>query len=243
MKPFFFGRPGRRLYGVYHQSPHPEPRGAVVVCPPFGQEHLRAHRALRVLAEGLGSAGWSVLRFDLFGTGNSDGDLLDATVDGWVDDARVALDEVGALSGRGVLVAAGLRHGASLAARAASMRRDVDALMLWDPVVDGRGWWDQAAGGGAPLQVDGFGVAPDLRDGLRGIDPDWLDAGDPPPVAVVVTTAPSPAGEELLERLARKTRRLQRCRIEAPPPWAEENDFGAGPVPASVIRAFVEWTP
>ena len=64
MTPFYFGTRDRRLFGVMDvPSPATRTRRAVVLCHPFGQEYVRAHRSMRKLAEQLCQQGFTVLRF------------------------------------------------------------------------------------------------------------------------------------------------------------------------------------
>jgi len=67
MNVFYFGAGERRLFGVYTPARHGGRRGAVL-CPPWGQEYLRAHRSIAQLANTLATAGVHVLRFDYSGT-------------------------------------------------------------------------------------------------------------------------------------------------------------------------------
>ena len=99
---------------------------AVLLCNPFGEEAVRAHRAYRVLAQRLEAAGYATLRFDYAGTGDSGGDSDAFTPDDWIDDIAAAADELRRLAGVSRIVLAGLRLGATLAAHAAQ-RSDVRA--------------------------------------------------------------------------------------------------------------------
>ena len=140
MIPFFFGVGQRRLFGVYdaaNETVGSNPR-AVVFCYPWGAEYLHAHRSLRQLASKLSLAGCHTLRFDYFGTGDSSGEMTDADLSGWQDDIETAIEELQDSTGAKSVVLIGLRLGATLAASVVARRRkDVEALVLWDPVVKG----------------------------------------------------------------------------------------------------------
>ena len=137
MHPFFFGTSGRRLFGAYHA---PEGRGrgpAVVLCQPFGHEYLRGHRAFRNLAIAIAERGHHVIRFDYFGTGDSAGSSDEHTVEQSLADIAAAIEEIKDISEATEVTLVGLRLGATLAMLAASTRRDVDRVILWDPIIAG----------------------------------------------------------------------------------------------------------
>lgn len=137
MTPLLFGPASRQLFGLFHPARR---RGAtaVLVCAPFGQESIRAHRLFRVLADRLARAGVAVLRFDCHGCGDSPGDDAAGELEGWRRDVCVAHGELVRLSGATHVVWLGARLGASIAVLAArSGRVDPARLLLWDPVLDG----------------------------------------------------------------------------------------------------------
>ena len=147
MIPIHFGRPDRTLFGIYHEATEPAPT-AVLLCPPFGQEAIRAHRLYRVLAERLARAGIAALRFDYYGTGDSLGDDLDGDLTGWQDDVLSAHRELVRRCQAKAVVWMGLRLGASLAALAARQApAELARLVLCTPVVDGRAYLAQLRGG------------------------------------------------------------------------------------------------
>jgi uncharacterized protein len=144
MQPFFFGTSQEQIFGVYHA---PEARvirnAGVVLCHPIGHEYLRAHRAFRNLAAALAGQGFHVLRFDYFGSGDSGGRADQMTVKRCLADLASAIQELKDISGASKVSLVGLRFGATFAALAASTRRDVDRLLLWDPVIDGRAYVEE----------------------------------------------------------------------------------------------------
>ncbi|MDE2119376.1 MAG: alpha/beta hydrolase, partial [Betaproteobacteria bacterium] len=112
-----------------------------MICPPIGYELWSSYATLRAVAQDACAAGFTVLRFDYDGTGDSVGDHRDADrLQAWVQSidqaCRHLVDELGVRK----LSLLGLRLGASLAATyAARMRPEwLDELILWDPVVNGR---------------------------------------------------------------------------------------------------------
>jgi uncharacterized protein len=138
--PLLFGSAGRELFGMLHlPADAPKTRAAVLLCSPFGQEAIRAHRTFKVLAERLARAGHPALRFDYFGTGDSDGDDSQVEMKGLCADIESADKRLRDAAGDRPVIWLGLGLGATaawLAAAKASARPD--QLILWDPIFDGR---------------------------------------------------------------------------------------------------------
>src|SRR5690242_21844126 len=75
MTAFHFGSRERRLFGYYEPAPASARKvQAALLCHPMGNEQVFAYRSMRQLAARLVRAGFHVLRFDYFGTGDSYGD-------------------------------------------------------------------------------------------------------------------------------------------------------------------------
>jgi len=136
---FRFGVAGRQLFGLYQPASTSVNRGhAVLLCPPFGQEAIRAQRMFRVLAERLSREGFHVMRFDYLGTGDADGEDDACSLDDWTSDVQQAATELTRRSGVTRCSWLGLRLGGSLAALASSQAvAPPDKLILWDPVLEG----------------------------------------------------------------------------------------------------------
>lgn len=137
MTPFYFGEGARRLFGVYDPAKGSGAARAAVICPPWGPDHVAAHGPLRRLALKLADAGHHVLRFDYFGVGDSAGDIEEGDLEGWHQDTEMAIEEIKSIAGVQRVCLVGLRLGATLAVNVAATRRDIDAVVLWDPVVRG----------------------------------------------------------------------------------------------------------
>ena len=125
-------------FGWLHLPEGGGSRGGVVICPPLGREYLLGHFALRLLAEALAEAGFSALRFDYDGTGDSAGVNRDpGRVEAWLGTVRSATARIRAEGVEDVSVV-GVRFGAVLASSVASSDGHVDQLVLWDPCSSGR---------------------------------------------------------------------------------------------------------
>jgi pimeloyl-ACP methyl ester carboxylesterase len=139
IQPVSFGPADRRLFGIIHFPADAARSGlGVVLCNPFGQEAVRAHRMWRVLAERLARAGHAVMRFDYFGTGDSMGDDAQGDLEGWCGDLMTAHSALMERCGCLRVVWVGMRLGAAVARLAAARSPAALArLVLWDPVIDG----------------------------------------------------------------------------------------------------------
>lgn len=144
MNPFYFGTVTRRLFGIHNErAAGATPRLGVVLCNPFGREAIRAHRLYRVLADRLSRAGCDVLRFDYYGTGDSQGEDAEVDLDGFADDLTRAHEELQRRAQVGRVAWLGTRVGAIVAQRARETRPTALVhTILWDPVFDGRDYLD-----------------------------------------------------------------------------------------------------
>lgn len=133
----FANRSGRRLRGMIHQpgeSPAGRPAG-VVFFHGFTGDRMESHWLFVKCSRALERAGIASLRFDFFGSGESEGDFREATLEGEVQDAQDAVDffrrEGGVDSERLGLL--GLSLGGAIAALVAEQVR-ARALVLWAAV-------------------------------------------------------------------------------------------------------------
>jgi uncharacterized protein len=137
--PFYFGISPKRLYGCHHLPQNSDVRTcAVVLCCPIGQEYIRSHRAIYQLAVRLSQTGFHVLRFDYFGCGDSEGDFEEGSLAQWTSDVHSAIAEIQERSALTSISLVGLRIGATLALLAAADCHDVESIILWEPVFNGR---------------------------------------------------------------------------------------------------------
>lgn len=134
MHPFYFGRAQRRLFGVFHR-PEGTARGAVLMCPPLLHEQFRSYRFFSRIAAELAAAGLGCLRFDYFGTGDSEGEDGDFSPLACGQDIVEAAEELRRRCGDVPLLLMGIRGSALLSAREAR-HVGASALWLWQPVTD-----------------------------------------------------------------------------------------------------------
>jgi pimeloyl-ACP methyl ester carboxylesterase len=137
---FFFGPSNQRIFANYHPAAGGGGQVLTVICPPLFADYMRTHHALRELAIALAEKGHHVFRFDYRGTGDSFGELLEVTVADWIEDIALAVQEGCEISGCKHVRLLGVRAGALLACAAARASRNVQRLVLWDPIPDGAGY-------------------------------------------------------------------------------------------------------
>src|SRR5207302_2704773 len=118
-------------------------RFAALYVPPAADEMNKSRRMASLQARALALLGGTVALLDLRGTGDSEGQHGDATWEGWRADVVCAWhwlrERVPVPS-----ILWGLRLGSLLAAELASQRVIEPAvLLLWQPVVSGRGYFSQ----------------------------------------------------------------------------------------------------
>ncbi len=124
------------LFMVTHLPAGPA-QGAVVVCSPIQSELLKNNRREVMLARRLASQGLAVARFHYIGTGNSDGEVSDVTIDGMAEDTAAVATALAADTDRIGFVATRL---GSLAASRVASGLPGSPLAFWEPVVSGRGY-------------------------------------------------------------------------------------------------------
>lgn len=134
--PFFFGPARESLFGILHQPEQPA-GSAVVLCHPFAEEKLWAHRVFVTFARRLAARGVAVLRFDYMGNGDSGGSFSASSLATACADVKCAAGEVQRRTGADGVTLVGLRMGATIASLVAEDLAAVRRLVLWSPIVDG----------------------------------------------------------------------------------------------------------
>lgn len=125
------------LFGWMH-LPETQRNCAVIICSPLGVEYTHSHRSIRHLADSMAKSGFSSLRFDYHGVGDSPGNDRDpARVARWKQDILEAIKFARETTGCEKVCLIGIRLGATLAALAAC-ETEIDFLVLWNPAVSGK---------------------------------------------------------------------------------------------------------
>jgi pimeloyl-ACP methyl ester carboxylesterase len=202
-EPLYFASDDVRLFGVLHEPEGESAPLGVLFCAPFAEEHKQAYRIFVEFARRLAGAGIPTLRFDYRGTGDSDLPFTAFSPTHAMADIAAAASFLRERAGVERVALVGLRLGASLACQAVRDGLDTDALVLWQPIVDGalfyklnirrmlvrqmmmHGRASGATDGGedATIDLDGFLVMRSACEEIKGID---LSEGDALPAPTLL---------------------------------------------------------
>lgn len=226
----FLGEPGRRIFALLRKPATGRPQGCVLVVPPFGDEMNKSRSMVTAVAERLVAQGRSVLVPDLAGTGDSEGDFEEATVDRWQADLALAS---GWSESNGCVVDSllGIRLGCALAAAAvdAGLLHGIARSAFWAPVLDGERHLTQFL----RLRVAAAMMAEDRQETVQGLRA-RIDSGESIEVAGYCLAPALVAG-------------LSRLRFDAAPEglgrveWFELLRDPAAGVAAAVSRVVQRW--
>ena len=127
------------LYTIYF-APENETnlKGHIIVCPPFAEEMNKSRHSMVLFAIEAAKTGYGVLLIDLFGTGDSQGDFVDARWENWLADINTAYEML-INKGAESIIILGVRLGCLLAIDAYSKYKwnELDKLVFWQPVING----------------------------------------------------------------------------------------------------------
>lgn len=131
---------GACLFGViYFPESETDRREGFVFVDAFAEEKLWAQRVMVTFARLLARLGYTVLRFDFRGHGDSDGRFEETSIATRLSDIRCAAGFLQQRAGERLqnINLLGLRFGATLALLAARELDEVRQLVLWEPIVNG----------------------------------------------------------------------------------------------------------
>ena len=133
---FFNGSRNRSLLGFLHWPQNTTKNIGIVYCHPFADEQNLSHRIAVNTARELAKNGFPVLRFDLSGCGDSEGDLTDVTIDDWKEDISLAIKIIEQMVKIDMVGLWGLRLGAGLILLHEHAYQNISLMILWQPIMD-----------------------------------------------------------------------------------------------------------
>lgn len=136
---------GQKIFGILHKPLNVTQCPAVLICHGLAGHKTGKYRIYVLLAKMLAEAGIAALRIDFRGSGDSEGDFTDMTLEGEISDALKGLDflyqsphfdktRIG-LFGRSV--------GGTVALITARRHGKIKSLATWAPLFDGEQWQDR----------------------------------------------------------------------------------------------------
>ncbi|MCD6366533.1 MAG: alpha/beta hydrolase [Bacteroidales bacterium] len=130
---FFTNNAGQYLYGCSYEPENNSTGAAIIIVPPVGHERLRCYRESVNLARALAGAGFSVLRFDYRGEGESFGIFENYDVESRLEDISGAVAELKNRFSLQRVCLLGLRLGAIFSLMVAQKLK-CDYLILCEPL-------------------------------------------------------------------------------------------------------------
>jgi exosortase A-associated hydrolase 2 len=211
---FFLNGGNGDLFCIGELHPDAEvARESVLIVPPFAEEMNKSRHLMAALARRAGHAGYDVLLFDFFGTGDSEGDFADASIRVWRSDIDAVIRH---MNPQVRLHIVGFRAGALIAVDATA-RHAVHSLTLVHPQLSGKQQLDEMLrlrltaslmGGGRErisalrrrllagdtLEIAGYRLSPELASGLDALALTGL-SGSPPARVNCVEVVSEPTDE------------------------------------------------
>lgn len=161
----------RQLYAAFHPAAHATRSVGVLFVPPLLHEQQRSRRFIAEVASALAGLGLPVIRFDFSGTGDSNGDAGSLDFASMHQDLDLALSVMKSRTGVDQVALLAWRGAALPVSTWLACRRDVDLLVLWEPICDGAGWLAELEVADAAER----GKRPGWRPGITRLD--TLDDG------------------------------------------------------------------
>lgn len=136
---------GQKIFGILHKPLISSPYPAVLMCHGLAGHKTGKYRMYVILAQKLAEKGIASLRIDFRGSGDSEGDFSEMTLDSEVSDALIGLDYLSQLPfiDRERLGIFGRSVGGTVALMAAKRFGLIKSLATWAPLFDGQQWVDK----------------------------------------------------------------------------------------------------
>jgi len=134
-QPFYLDGTKGKLFCIFFE-PETNLEAITLIFPPFAEEMNKSRRMLSQQAGLLAGLGQSTLIFDLYGTGDSDGDFSEAEWGIWQDDITLILDFIITRGFKRINILAP-RMGALLTTQIKAQLDCIKKVVYWQPVTNG----------------------------------------------------------------------------------------------------------
>ncbi|MCX4024972.1 hydrolase 2, exosortase A system-associated [Endozoicomonas sp. SM1973] len=144
ISPHFLSTPAGHLYAVHYVPPSAiSTKGYIVHIPAFAEEMNKSRHIISKQARLMAEQGWQVVVFDLSGTGDSEGLLVDVDWPTWLNNIQAVMDWL--MTEPLPVVLWGLRLGACLAVDYLNRLPSPENthLLLWQPIIKGQPFLQQ----------------------------------------------------------------------------------------------------
>ena len=245
-----FGNEGQQIAGTLHLPNGVGPHPGVVLCHGFTGMRLEAHFLFVKTSRALEQAGIASLRFDFRGSGESEGEFRDMTVEGEVSDALKAVDVLCAVPEVderrvGVL---GLSLGGFVAACVTGLEKRVKSTVLWSAVANMSEAMERRLDAEQRLlleehgyiDIGGHGLGKGFVDRVRALNPLELIARSSQPLLIVHGTADESVRPEHADRYEAAARRGDR-RVEKFMVEGADHTYATLADEQTVIERTVAW--
>ncbi len=128
--------------GSHCEPPHSQ----LILIPPFAEEANKSRHIISKLGRELALIGVKTTVVDLFGCGDSEGDLDQVSMQIWHKDIEAAISHSAKQTGSTNIAIGGIRLGATIAASYISQntsKHQISNLLLMQPVIDGKNYIKQ----------------------------------------------------------------------------------------------------
>jgi len=134
----FPNKRGQNLVGIMHHGQGDEPRPCLIVCHGFAGTKIGGSRRFVEFARYAAKYNLSIFRFDFAGSGDSEGDLVDLTLDGELEDLEAAIDLVTTIDGVDPIKIGLVGHclGAVTVIRESARNSGIYKTVAWAPFTD-----------------------------------------------------------------------------------------------------------
>ncbi len=255
---------GSELFCVVHRGPS-APRGGVVICPSIYAEEHKMYGTQVLAARAFTAAGFAAVRFHYRGAGHSGGVFEESTVDTMLEDVATAVAYFKDQQDVPSLAFCGGRWGGLIAGLAARDHPGAP-LVLWEPVIDGHGYFrdifrasqlSALAGGASALTVAqaverlhtagildtlGYPIHRGLYDSAGGRSLMQVAASGARPVLLVQISRQrelKPDFNRLKDAFAAGGSSMETALIEGEGAWSFVDS--PMPLPGSIIEASERW--